>query len=124
MKLQCFPWLPMMQFRRIGVFGDSNEQFGTHEKKLSSTSTIYVNCMNHDPIDLIYNFTLSKALLIHIYSVSIWCVPIYNFRLIFAGKLSIYRQDCGSAYSAPIQHDTGKNQTLKLSKVASLEGNL
>ena len=113
----------MMQFRRIGVFGDSNEQFGTHEK-LSSTSTIYVNCMKHDPIDLIYNFTLSKALLIHIYSVSnLVCefvyhtpsfqyVPIYNFRLIFAGKLSIDRQDCDSAYSAPIQHETGKNQTL------------
>ena len=35
---------------------DSNEQFGTHEK-LSPASTIYVNCMKHDPIDLIYNFT-------------------------------------------------------------------
>ena len=40
-----------------------------HEK-LSPTSTIYVNCMKHDPIDLIYNFTLFKALLIHIYIVS------------------------------------------------------
>ena len=60
-----------MKFRRMGVFGDSNE-FGTHEK-LSPTSTIYVNCMKHDPIDLIYNFTLSKALLIRIYIVSIWC---------------------------------------------------
>ena len=37
---------------RMGVFGDSNEQFGTHEK-LSPTSTIYVNCMKYDPIDLI-----------------------------------------------------------------------
>ena len=52
MKLQWFPWLPIMQFRRMGVFWDSNEQFGTHEK-LSPTSTIYVNCMKHDPIDLI-----------------------------------------------------------------------
>ena len=60
----------IMQFRRMVVFGDSNEQFGTHQK-LSPTSTIYVNCMKHDPIDLIYNFTLSKALLIHIYIVSI-----------------------------------------------------
>ena len=40
MKLQWFPWLPIMQFRRMGVFGDSNEQFGTHEK-LSQTRTIY-----------------------------------------------------------------------------------
>ena len=54
----------------LGVFGDSNEQFGTHDK-LSPTSTVYVKCMKHDPIDLIYNFTLSKALLIHIYIVSI-----------------------------------------------------
>ena len=53
--------------QKNGVFRDSNEQFGTHEK-LSPTSTIHVNCMKHDPIDLIYNFTLSKALLIHIYS--------------------------------------------------------
>ena len=73
MKLQWFPWLPIMQFRNMGVFGDSNGQFGTHEK-LSPTSTIYVNCMKHDPIDLIYNFTLPKALLIHIYIVSIWCM--------------------------------------------------
>ena len=78
-----------------------------------------VTCMKHDPIDFIYNFTLSKALLIHIYIVSLWYhtpnfeyVPIYNFRLIFAGNLSIFRQDCDSAYSAPIQHDTGKKQTL------------
>ena len=28
--------------QKNGVFGDSNEQFGTH-KKLSPTSTIYVN---------------------------------------------------------------------------------
>ena len=39
MKLQWFPWLPIMQFRRMRVFGHSNEHFGTHEK-LSSTSTI------------------------------------------------------------------------------------
>ena len=31
MKLQWFPWLPIMQFRRMGVFGDSNEQIGYHE---------------------------------------------------------------------------------------------
>ena len=47
MKLQWFPWLPIVQFRRMGVFGDSNEQFATHEK-LSRTSTVYVNCMNPD----------------------------------------------------------------------------
>ena len=60
-----------MQFRKMGVFGDPNEQFGTHEK-LSPTSNIhvYVNCLKHDPIDLIYYFTLSKALIIHIYIVS------------------------------------------------------
>ena len=52
------------------MFGDSNEQFGTHEK-LSPTSVLYVNCMKHDPIDLIYDFTLSKAPLIYIYIVSI-----------------------------------------------------
>ena len=45
MKSQRFPWLPIMQFRRMAVFGDSNEQIGTHQK-LSPTSTIYVNCMN------------------------------------------------------------------------------
>ena len=44
MKLQWFPCLPIMQFRRMGVFGISTEQFGTHEK-LSLTSTIYLNCM-------------------------------------------------------------------------------
>ena len=54
--------------QKNGLFGDSSEQFGTHEK-LFPTSTIYVNCMKHDPIDLIYNFKVSKALLIHIYIV-------------------------------------------------------
>ena len=44
--------------QKNGVFGDSNEQFGSLEK-LSLTSTINVKCMKHDPIDLIYNFTLS-----------------------------------------------------------------
>ena len=39
MKLQWFPWLPIMQFGRMVVFGDSNQQFGTHEQ-LSPTSTI------------------------------------------------------------------------------------
>ena len=34
------------------VFKDSSEQFGTREK-LFPTSTIHVNCMIHDPIDLI-----------------------------------------------------------------------
>ena len=94
------------------VFGDSNEQFGTHEK-LSLTSTRNVNCMKHDPIELIYNFMLSKALLIHIYIISIWCMTsfamhlasnkcmyAYNFRHQFAGNLSLYRRDCDSAYSA------------------------
>ena len=94
-----------------GVFVDSNEQFGTHEK-LSPTSTIHVNCMNHDPIDLIYNFMLSQALLTHIYIVSIWCMTSFtihlasnkrpydnNFKHLFAGTLSLYRRDCDSAYS-------------------------
>ena len=90
----------------MGVFGESNEQFGTQEK-VSPTSTIHVNGMKHEPIDLIYNFMLSKALLIHIYMyiVSIWCMTsfaihlasnkclyAYNFRLIFAGSLSKYLQ--------------------------------
>ena len=39
--------------QKNGVFGDSNEQFGSHEK-LSPTSAINVNCMKHDPINLIY----------------------------------------------------------------------
>ena len=96
---------------KSGFFRDSNEQFGTHDK-LSPTSTLHVICMKHDPIDLIYNFMLSKALLIHIYIVSIWCVTsftihlasnkciyAYKFRHIFAGNLSLYRQDYDSAYS-------------------------
>ena len=87
MQLQWFPWLPIMQARRMGVFGDSNEQFGTHEK-LSPTSTIYVNCMKHDPIDLIYNFTLSKALLINIYIVSIWCMTSFTIHL--ASNMCLY----------------------------------
>ena len=42
MKLQSwFPWLPIMQFRRMGVFGDSNEHFGTHEK-LFPTIVLYM----------------------------------------------------------------------------------
>ena len=49
--------------------------------KLSPTSIIYVNSMKHDPIDLIYNFTLSKALLIHIYIVSIWCMTSFTIHL-------------------------------------------
>ena len=85
MKLQWFPWLPIMQFRRMGVFGDSNEQFGTHEK-LSPPSTIYVNCMKHDPIDLIYNLTLSKEILIHI--VSIWCRT--SFAIHLASNMCLY----------------------------------
>ena len=55
---------------------------------------------------------LSKALLIHIYIVSIWCMTsfsihiasnkclyAYDFRHLFAGGLSLYRRDCDSAYS-------------------------
>ena len=76
-----------MQFRRMGVFWDSNEQFGTHEK-LSPTSTIYVNCMKHDPIDLKYNCTLSKALLNHIYIVSIWCMTSFTIHL--ASNMCLY----------------------------------
>ena len=62
--------------------------------------------MKHDPIDLIHNFMLSKALLIHIYIVSIWCMTSfsihiasnkclysYDFRHLFAGDLSLYRRD-------------------------------
>ena len=76
-----------MLFRRMGVFGDSKEQFGTHEK-MSLTSTIYVNCMKHDPIDLIYIFTLSKALLIHICIVSIWCMTSFTKHL--ASNMCLY----------------------------------
>ena len=76
-----------MQFRRIGVYGDPSEQFGTHEK-LSPTSTIYVNCMKHDPIDLIYNFKLSKAPLIHIHVVSIWYMT--SFIIHLASNMCLY----------------------------------
>ena len=76
-----------MQFTRMGVFGGSNEQFGTHEK-LSRTSTIYVNCMNHEPIDLMLSFKLSKALLIHIYIVSIWCLTSFTIHL--ASNMYLY----------------------------------
>ena len=76
-----------MQFRRMRVFGDSNEQFGTHEK-LSQTSTIYVNCMKHDPINLIYNFSLSKALLIYIFIVSIWFMTLFTIHL--ASNMCLY----------------------------------
>ena len=58
-------------------FGDSNEQFGSHEQ-LSPSSTIHVNCMKHDTIVLIYNSMVSKALLIHIYTVSIWCMTSFS----------------------------------------------
>ena len=87
MKLQWFPCLPIMQFRRMWVFGDSNEQIDTHEK-LSATVTISVNCVKHDPIDLIYKFTLSKALLIHIYIVSIWCMTSFTIHL--ASNMCLY----------------------------------
>ena len=96
-----------MQFSRMGVFGDSNEQFGTSEK-LTLTITIHVNCISYGPIEWIYNFMLSKALFIHICIVSIWCMAsftillasskcqyAYNFRHQFAGNLNLYRQDCG-----------------------------
>ena len=73
-----------MQFRRMGVFGDSNEQFGTHEK-LSPTGTLYVNCMKHDHIDLIYKFTLSKAFLIHIYIASMT-----SFTIHLASNMCLY----------------------------------
>ena len=55
---------------------------------------------------------LYKALLIHIYIVSIWCMTsfsihiasnkclyAYDFRHLFAGDLSLYRRNCDSAYS-------------------------
>ena len=73
--------------QKNGVFGDSNEQFGTHEK-LSPTSTIYVNCMKQDPIDLIYNLTLSKTRLIDIYIVSIWCMTSFTIHL--ASNMCLY----------------------------------
>ena len=57
-------------------------------KKVSPTSTIYVNCMKHDPIDLIYNFTLSKALIVHIYIVSIWCMTLFTTHL--ASNMCLY----------------------------------
>ena len=87
MKLLWFPWLPIKQFRRMGVFWDSNEQFGTHET-LSPTSTINVNCMKYDPIDMIYDYMLSKALLIHICIVSIWCMT--SFTIYLASSMSLY----------------------------------
>ena len=54
-------------------------------KELFPTSTIYVNCMKHDPIDLINNF---KALLIHIYVVSIWCMTSFTIHL--ASNMCLY----------------------------------
>ena len=95
----------------MAVFGDSNEQFGIREK-LSPISTVHVNCMKHDFIDLIYNVMLSKAPSIHIYIVPIWCMTsfsihiasnkclyAYDFRHLFAGDLNFYRRDCDSANS-------------------------
>ena len=49
---------------------------------------LYVNCMKHDPIDLIYNFTLSKALLIYIYIVSIWFMTSFTIHL--ASNMCLY----------------------------------
>ena len=95
----------------MGAVWDSNEQFCIHEK-LSLTRTLHVNCMKHDLMGLIYNSMLSKTLLIHITILSIWCVTsftirlamnkclrAYDFRHLFAGNLSLYRQGCNSAYS-------------------------
>ena len=31
-EITGFPWKPIMQFGRMEMFGDSKEQFGTHEK--------------------------------------------------------------------------------------------
>ena len=73
--------------KKGGGIGDSNEQLGTHEK-LSPTSTICVNCIKHDPLDLIYNFTLSKAFLIHIYLVTIWCMTSFTIHL--ASNMCLY----------------------------------
>ena len=47
-----------------------------------------VNCMKHDPIDLIYNFMLSKALLIHIYIASIRCMTSFTIHL--ASNMCLY----------------------------------
>ena len=78
------------------VYRDSNEQFGTH-KKLSLTSTMHVSCMKPDPVDLIYNFMLSKALLIHNYIVSIWCMTSFSIHIasnkcLYASDLDTYSQ--------------------------------
>ena len=76
--------------------------------KLSLTSTIHVNYMKHDPIYLIYNCMLSKALLIHIHIVSICCMTSFTVHLasnkcLYAYNirhiLSLYRWDCDSVYS-------------------------
>ena len=87
MKLQWFPMATYHAIQKNGVFLDSSEQFGTHEK-LSPTSTIYANCMKHDPIDLIYNFKLSKSFLIHIHVVSIWCMT--SFIIHLASNMCLY----------------------------------
>ena len=75
--------------QKNGLFGDSNEQIGTHEK-LSPTSTL-CNCMKHDFIDLIYIFYVIQGTSnSHLHCInlvydfiyhtpSFKYVPIYNF---------------------------------------------
>ena len=114
MKLHVFHGNPSCnseEWRCLGILMNNLAPMKTYPQ-LVVTSTIHVNCMKHDPTDLIYNFMLSKALLIHIYIVSIWCMTsfsihiasdkclyAYDFRHLFAGNLSLYRRDSDSAYS-------------------------
>ena len=100
MVITCFPW-----------HLKNCPQLVLYNTNTCNIVLIHVNCMKHDPIDLIYNFMLSKALLIHIYIVSIWymtlfsihialntCLYAYDLRHLFAGNLSLYRRNCDSAY--------------------------
>ena len=100
------------------MFGDSHEQFGTHEK-LSPTSTIYVNCMKHDPIDLIYYFTLSKAFLIHIrfYIVSIWCMTSLTIHLASNMCLYILREKSLAIYFEDSQLRRNRTFNFIVSKI-------
>ena len=75
-EITWFSWQPIMQFWRMG-----GGCMGIIMNNLSMTSTIHVNYMKHDPIYFVYNFMLSKALLIHIYIVSIWCMSSFTIHL-------------------------------------------
>ena len=108
MTLNIFPGNPSCNSEELGCLGILINNFALLKNCLytvGSISTIHVNCMKYDNIHLIYNFMLSKALLIHIYIVSIWCMTsysihiasnkcqyAYDFRHLFAGNRSLYRQ--------------------------------